>query len=79
MNTAKTTKLINAAKLKFGDVVAITDSHLIIRRDRPVFEDTPYMTIAYHFDEGGEVQFYWGHYDQTHIQALDDIRERSER
>ena len=78
-------QIIEAAVRKFGKVKAANeignDVVLMIQRDKPVFEDRPYMTIrAYLLNAAvGAAAFEFCHYDLNADEALEDFQQRCAR
>tara|TARA_R110000737_G_C14339791_1_gene443052 strand:- start:356 stop:628 length:273 start_codon:yes stop_codon:yes gene_type:complete len=72
--------IFEAATLNFGAVIGFIEDGgyllLAIKRDHPVFEDAPYMTIKGYISPNDNTTpvFIWGHYDLGREAALSEIR-----
>ena len=63
-------RVIQKAQSRFGEVQAIMQHRddeykLIIKQDRPTFQDAPYMKITAYINSAYEISFEHGHYDLT--------------
>jgi len=74
-----------AAKAKFGELLSAVKKNgawaLGIKRDQPVFEDKPFMTIKARVSNGvvkypNTVEFYWGSYDLSEADMTADLATR---